>query len=113
MSLDYEKIIAEPDSDSFFDCILRHNPQLNTTSTNGEPKMKILQEMWHTAAQAATIRGRYDILQTHVQDLDPNLMEINNVRMCARSQTLRVDAEKVAVRLLQLSHTACKSRERR
>lgn len=105
MSLDYESVIAEPDSKSFFRCIHEQNTSVNIT-INDIPAMKTLEKKWRAAVEASLTKKQHRVLETHVKDIDPDISDIKQIRMCARNQNLRVDAEEVAAKLLHFAQAA-------
>lgn len=96
--LQYSYVIAEPDTKTFLECI-----EIRARRSGDSSISRTAKEMWTEALKRRKEDGELDFLKTH-KFTDPNL---SNLKMCARTQRMKVDVVETSRRVLQMAQSVC------
>lgn len=108
MGLRHESVIANPDGDNFFACVVKQNTERDASTVRNVTAFNILKSKWNHAANVFKTSNDHRVLQFHQGHPGSDVGVLDSLRMCARNQVLEVDARQTARRLLQLANIACK-----
>ncbi len=90
-------VVAEPDSDNFLECINARAQQMN------RPDVAVQAErMWQDALRKWTENGERGL---HAQMF--NTPDTTPIKLCARSQRMRLDADVMARMILEAAESVC------
>lgn len=96
--LRYAYIISEPDSKTFLECIEMRARRLGDTTLSKKAK-----DLWTEAIKRRREHGELEFLKTH-KFTDPRM---SNLKMCARTQRMRIHATETARRVLHMAQGVC------
>ncbi|CAN8068648.1 unnamed protein product [Agarophyton chilense] len=100
--LPYSRIVAEPDTKNFFECIEEKARRLRDGSI--VPKAK---QLWNEAVKRRKESGDLNYLKCHRFHL-PSLAPM---KLCSRSQRMKINVHETAVKLLETAQEVCGRRE--
>lgn len=101
LNLDYERMIAEPDTKNFFDCMEARARRLNDESIARKAKI-----LWREAVKRRKESGKLNYLNCHKF----RSAALSPMKLCSRTQRMKVDAEKTAAKLIEMAHHVCGKR---
>lgn len=96
--LKYSYMIAEPDTKTFLECIEMRAKKSGDTGISRRAK-----ELWVEALRRRKLDGEMEFLKTHLMT-DPSG---SHMKVCARTQRLKVDAAEMSRRVLQMAQKVC------
>lgn len=96
--LKYAYMIAEPDTKTFLECIEIRARKVGDSGISRRAK-----ELWVEALRRRKLDGELEFLKTHLMT-DPRG---SNMKVCARTQRLKVDAVEMSKRVLQMAQSVC------
>lgn len=96
--LRYAYVISEPDTKTFLECIEMRAKRLNDSSLSRKAK-----ELWTEALKRRREHGEQEFLKTH-KFTDPRM---SNLKMCARTQRMKINAIETARRVSHMAQGVC------
>ncbi|KAI0557755.1 Glycosyltransferase 61 [Gracilaria domingensis] len=100
--LSYSRIVAEPDSKNFFECIEQKARRLGDDSIIHKAK-----ELWNEAVKRRKDSGDLNYLLCH-RFHQPSLAPM---KLCSRSQRMKINVHETAIKLLDAAQEVCGRRD--
>lgn len=96
--LQYSRIVAEPDTKNFFECI-----EARARRENDESIARKAKSLWNEAVKRRKESGDLNYLTCHKF----RSKSLSSMKICSRSQRLKVDIRETAKRLLNMAQHVC------
>eukprot|EP00178_Gracilaria_changii_P010891 TRINITY_DN3151_c0_g1_i1.p1 TRINITY_DN3151_c0_g1~~TRINITY_DN3151_c0_g1_i1.p1 ORF type:complete len:581 (-),score=72.04 TRINITY_DN3151_c0_g1_i1:7372-9114(-) len=100
--LPYSRIVAEPDTKNFFECMEQKAQRLGDDSI-----VSTAREMWNEAVKRRKESGNLNYLMCH-RFHQPSLAPM---KLCARSQRMKINVHETALKVLETAQEVCGRRD--